>query len=85
ADVEQKLHDSGVTLLRADWTNQDPDITRALAALGRSGVPTYAIYPADPSAPPQVLPTVLTPGIVLDALKSLPQQNTASNPPSSTP
>ncbi|HTV81348.1 MAG TPA: protein-disulfide reductase DsbD domain-containing protein [Acidobacteriaceae bacterium] len=85
ADVERKLHDSGVTLLRADWTNQDPDITRALAALGRSGVPTYAIYPADPSAPPQVLPTVLTPGIVLDALKSLPQQNTASNPPSSTP
>jgi len=78
ADVEQKLHDSGVTLLRADWTNQDPDITRALAALGRSGVPTYAIYPADPSAPPQVLPAVLTPGIVLNALNSLPKPDRQS-------
>ena len=78
ADVEQKLHDSGVTLLRADWTNQDPDITRALAALGRSGVPTYAIYPPDPSAPPQVLPAVLTPGIVLNALNSLPKPTVAS-------
>ncbi|HVT97559.1 MAG TPA: protein-disulfide reductase DsbD domain-containing protein, partial [Acidobacteriaceae bacterium] len=43
ADVEQKLHDSGAVLLRADWTNQDPDITQTLAALGRSGVPTYAL------------------------------------------
>jgi thiol:disulfide interchange protein DsbD len=80
ADVEQRLRDSGATLLRADWTNQDPDITRALAALGRSGVPTYALYPADPSAPPHVLPEVLTPGIVLDALNTLPkpQQQSAS-------
>ncbi|MGC2636981.1 MAG: thioredoxin family protein [Acidobacteriaceae bacterium] len=70
--VEQKFRDSGVALVRADWTNQDPDITRALAALGRSGVPTYAIYPADPGAPPQVLPEVLTRGIVLSALNSLP-------------
>jgi thiol:disulfide interchange protein len=80
ADVEQRLHDSGAVLLRADWTNQDPDITQTLAALGRSGVPTYALYPADPSAPAHVLPEVLTPGIVLDALAALPkpQQQTAA-------
>ncbi len=72
ADVEQRLAASGAVLLRADWTNQDPDITQTLAALGRSGVPTYALYPADPAAPAQVLPEVLTPGIVLDALSSLP-------------
>jgi thiol:disulfide interchange protein DsbD len=71
-DVERRLRDSGAVLLRADWTNQDPDITQTLAALGRSGVPTYALYPADPSAPAHVLPEVLTPGIVLDALASLP-------------
>jgi len=75
SDVRQRLHDSGAALLRADWTNEDPDITHALAALGRSGVPTYAIYPADPNAIPHVLPEVLTPGIVLDALNSL------GNPP----
>jgi thiol:disulfide interchange protein DsbD len=78
ADVEQRLRDSGATLLRADWTNQDPAITQALAALGRSGVPTYALYPADPSAPAHVLPEVLTPGIVLDALNALSQQKTAA-------
>jgi thiol:disulfide interchange protein DsbD len=80
ADVEQRLHDSGAVLLRADWTNQDPDITQTLATLGRSGVPTYALYPADPSAPAHVLPEVLTPGIVLDALAALPkpQQQTAA-------
>jgi len=78
ADVEQKLHDSGAVLLRADWTNQDPEITQTLAALGRSGVPTYALYPADPNAPAHVLPEVLTPGIVMDALNSLPSANRQS-------
>jgi thiol:disulfide interchange protein DsbD len=72
-DVKQHFRDTGLTLVRADWTNQDADITKALAALGRSGVPTYAIYPADPNADPQVLPEVLTKGIVIDALNSLPK------------
>jgi thiol:disulfide interchange protein DsbD len=78
ADVQQRLHESGAVLLRADWTNQDPDITQTLAALGRSGVPTYALYPADPAAPAKVLPEVLTPNIVMGALASLP------SPPKST-
>ncbi|HZZ37572.1 MAG TPA: protein-disulfide reductase DsbD domain-containing protein [Acidobacteriaceae bacterium] len=73
SDVKQRLHDSGVTLLRADWTNQDPAITQELASLGRSGVPTYVLYPPDPNTPPHVLPEVLTPGIVLDALSALPK------------
>ena len=82
--VEQKLQQSGVALVRADWTTQDPAITQALAALGRDGVPTYAIYPGSPSAPPHVLPEVLTRGIVIDALSALPaspQQSAALNPP----
>lgn len=76
--VKQRLKDSGVALVRADWTNQDADITKALAALGRSGVPTYAIYPADPAAQPHVLPEVLTQGIVIDALVSLQNQQRQS-------
>jgi thiol:disulfide interchange protein DsbD len=78
ANVQQHLHDSGAVLIRADWTNQDADITQTLAALGRSGVPTYALYPADPSAPAHVLPEVLTPGIVISALDSLPNSNRQS-------
>ncbi len=83
SDVQQRLRESGAALLRADWTNQDPSITQELASLGRSGVPTYVLYPPDPSAPPHVLPEVLTPGVVLDALNALPkaQPQTASAQP----
>lgn len=46
-----------VQLLRADWTRRDPAITRALQALGRTGVPVYVLYA--PNQPPQVLSEVL--------------------------
>ncbi len=75
ADVQQALKSSGIELIRADWTRHDETIADALAALGRSGVPTYVLYPADPNAPARLLPEVLTPGIVfraLDELKSPP-------------
>jgi len=42
-----------VALLRADWTRQDPAITQALRALGRSGVPVYVLHA--PGRPPKVL------------------------------
>ena len=59
----------GVVPLLADWTQANPEIDAALRALGRSGVPAYALYPADRSRGPVLLPEVLTPGIVLNALK----------------
>jgi thiol:disulfide interchange protein DsbD len=59
---------SDVALLKADWTRQDPVITAALEALGRSGVPVYALYPGRPGANPHILPPLLTQEIVLDAL-----------------
>jgi thiol:disulfide interchange protein DsbD len=60
-----------VALFRADWTREDPAITQALTTLGRSGVPVYALYsPGQNDA--QLLPQVLTPGIVLDAINKLP-------------
>jgi thiol:disulfide interchange protein/DsbC/DsbD-like thiol-disulfide interchange protein len=74
ADVQQRLKSSGVKLIRADWTNHNETIANALAALGRSGVPTYVLYPADPNAPPRLLPEVLTPGIVFHALDQLKAQ-----------
>jgi thiol:disulfide interchange protein len=70
-DVQQRLLGSGVALIRADWTRQDEVIAQTLASLGRSGVPTYVIYPADPDAAPRILPEVLTPGIIEDALARL--------------
>jgi thiol:disulfide interchange protein DsbD len=66
ADVRSRLHDSGIVLVRADWTKHDENIGSALSELGRSGVPTYVFYV--PGQPALILPEVLTPGIVFDAL-----------------
>ena len=63
-DVQERLKTSGVALVRADWTRHDEVIAQTLASLGRDGVPTYVLIPADPQAPPILLPEVLTQGIV---------------------
>ena len=73
-DVEDAFRKAGVVMLRADWTNHDDTITAALAQLGRSGVPTYALYSGGPQSAPTLLPEVLTTGIVMDALKNLQSQ-----------
>ena len=71
AEVQARFAALGITLMRADWTNQDPTIARTLEDHGRAGVPLYVLYGRDPAAPPIVLPAVLTRGIVLDALDQL--------------
>jgi len=58
-----------VALVRADWTRRDPAITRALSALGRSGVPVYVLH--RPGKTPLLLPEVLQQQNVLDALATL--------------
>jgi thiol:disulfide interchange protein DsbD len=58
-----------VALMQADWTRQDPAISASLARFGRSGVPVYVLH--RPGQPPLVLPELLTPGVVLDALQTL--------------
>jgi thiol:disulfide interchange protein DsbD len=72
-DVQQAFQSANVALLRADWTRHDYAITQALTALGRSGVPAYALY-APWETSPRLLPEVLTPGIVMDALSKLSKQ-----------
>ena len=70
-EVEKHLQDSGIALVRADWTHHDDDIAKTLAELGRSGVPAYALYPADAGQPPVLLPEVLTSSILYDAVDKL--------------
>jgi thiol:disulfide interchange protein DsbD len=63
--VQRVFHDKGVALMKGDWTNQDPAITKALAAFGRAGVPLYVVYNSKPgSTDPVVLPQLLTASIV---------------------
>ncbi|MGA2086803.1 MAG: thioredoxin family protein, partial [Terracidiphilus sp.] len=76
--VQQAFKNANVALLRADWTQHDDAITQALTALGRSGVPAYALY-APGETSPRLLPEVLTPGIVTDAVGKLPKAATQAN------
>ena len=68
ADVLKTFADQKVATLRADWTNKDPRITAELAAYQRSAVPFNVVWLPGKEAP-VLLPELLTPGIVLDALK----------------
>lgn len=68
SEVHELVKARNIAMLKADWTNSDPAITRALAAFGRSGVPLYVLYEADPAAQPRLLPEVLSPAIVVNAL-----------------
>jgi thiol:disulfide interchange protein DsbD len=74
--VQKAFQEGNVALLKADWTRGDAAITQTLAALGRSGVPAYALY-APGQAQPQMLPEALTPGIVIDAVEKLPKATAA--------
>ncbi len=69
--VQQGMRDSGITYMKGDWTNQDPEISRVLDEFDRPSVPLYILYPGDPTAEPVILPQLLTPSIVLDAFASL--------------
>ncbi len=71
SEVQAAFADKGINALIADWTNYDATIAKALAEFGRNSVPLYVLYSPDPAKQPIVLPELLTPGIVLDALQQL--------------
>ena len=60
------LRRTDAVYMRGDWTNVDPAISAFLEEHKAVGVPLYVVY--GPGAPPTVLPTVLSPAMVEDAL-----------------
>jgi DsbC/DsbD-like thiol-disulfide interchange protein/cytochrome c biogenesis protein CcdA len=62
-EVRDAFRKAGVKVLEGDWTNGDPAITRFLESRGRAGVPYYLWYA--PGKPPEELPQVLTPGMLI--------------------
>lgn len=65
--VAAEFRSRGIRYLKGDWTRRDPKITKILTDYGRSGVPLY-LYFAPGRAQAVVLPQLLTPDIVLDAI-----------------
>lgn len=69
-EVVERFKKLNVALLIADWTEHDPEITQALEKFGRNGVPVYVLYSENPQTAPVLLPEILTPTIVLNALEA---------------
>ena len=68
SSVREKLKALGAVALLGDYTHFPTNITTELQHFNRAGVPLVLVYPKNPEASAIVLPEVLTPGIVLDAL-----------------
>ncbi|HXR46357.1 MAG TPA: protein-disulfide reductase DsbD domain-containing protein [Candidatus Limnocylindrales bacterium] len=66
--VRKKLKAISAVTLVGDYTHFPDNITEELNRYSRAGVPLVLVYAKDVNAQPIVLPEVLTPGIVLDAL-----------------
>ena len=66
--VRTAMDETNAVYLVGDWTVRDPAITRELERHGRSGVPLYLLYAPGAEAP-RVLPQLLTPGLVAEAIR----------------
>ncbi len=69
--VRSRLKALDAVAFRADDTNPNPLIAAELKRFARAGVPLVLVFPADLAKPPVVLPEILTPGIVLEALAQI--------------
>lgn len=67
--VQDFFSREGVQVMVGDWTNEDPAITEILQRHGRAGVPLY-LYFKPGSDQALVLPQLLTPDIVIDAIEN---------------
>jgi thiol:disulfide interchange protein DsbD len=68
-EVLSLLSQKKVRLIRADWTDQDPAITKTLHRYQREGVPFNIITGPDLPNGEETLPSILSPGVVLEALR----------------
>lgn len=67
-ETRRRLKELNAVALLADNTLESPAIVTELKKFGRAGVPMVLVYPRDPKAEPILLPTLLTPSIVAEAL-----------------
>jgi thiol:disulfide interchange protein DsbD len=70
ASAQTTMQKYQLAYLKGDWTRQDPAISRYLRQYGRDGVPLYVLY--FPGHQGQVLPQILTPDTLANALNSGP-------------
>ena len=69
-EINDLFAKENVKKIKADWTHSSTEVTQLLRSLKRSGVPAYAIYPADTSKAPIVLSEILTFKQIQSAIKN---------------
>jgi len=74
ASVRAKLKELNAVALLENSFVKDATVVAELNRYERAGVPLVLVYPRDPDAPPQVLPEVLTSGVVVRALEKAAMQ-----------
>jgi len=72
-EVQEAFIRKRIVPVKADWTSRNETIARAIESYGRNSVPLYVLYPPGPDSEPVILPEILTPGIVLNALIKIPE------------
>ncbi|RYD41838.1 MAG: thiol:disulfide interchange protein, partial [Verrucomicrobiaceae bacterium] len=60
--IRNAIRDKNVLALKADYTNEDPVIKKALASFNRIGVPLYVLYRPNEPTP------MVTDGVTKDGL-----------------
>ncbi len=68
-ETQALFAEKGIRMLKGDWTNRNAEIAALLSDYGRAGVPLYLLFPKG-SMEAIVLPEILTPGIIADAVSS---------------
>jgi thiol:disulfide interchange protein DsbD len=63
-----KLKQTGTVALVGDFTREDPLIAKELQKFSGGGIPLVLVYSKETSKPPEILPTILSPSAVQDAL-----------------
>ena len=71
AACKQLVKKHHIRLFKADWTNRDDNIKKALETYNRNSVPLYVYYPPHTETP-IILPQILTEKIIADTFKSNP-------------
>ena len=66
-DVKVALTQNNVQYVVGDWTNKNDEILQYLSQYKRAGVPLYVVYAGNKSK--QVLPQILTPNTIIDAIE----------------
>ncbi|MBP7951834.1 MAG: thioredoxin family protein, partial [Verrucomicrobiales bacterium] len=71
SEVAGIIRKKGITLLRADWTDRSETIREAIESYGKTAIPVNVLF-IPGQEKPEVLPELLTPGVVLSYLEKVP-------------